>query len=118
MKTPSKTYQKETVLCLHAAILLRDIADRKIDQSKSYLKTAAHAKKLRAARMKIYEAVEILAEGRLPSGWGSSTESAINDLDNVSRDLEVCKYKIDLLKVNAEAMLKIEKSINKKAAKQ
>jgi len=50
MKTPSKTYQKETVLCLHAAILLRDIADRKEDPEKSHLRTAAQAKKLRAAR--------------------------------------------------------------------
>ena len=117
MRLPSKAYQKETALCLQAAILLRDIADRKEDPEKPHLRTAAQAKKLRAARTKIYEAMEILAEGRLPSGWGSATESVIRDLKTVSRDLEYCKYRVDLVQVGAEAMLQVDQDLNKKLAR-
>jgi len=61
--------------------------------------------------------MEILAEGRLPSGWGSATESIIRDLESVSRDLETCKYIIDLLQVGAAAMLQVDQDLNKKLAR-
>jgi hypothetical protein len=48
---------------------------------------------------------------------GSATESIIRDLESVSRDLETCKYIIDLLQVGAAAMLQVDQDLNKKLAR-